>query len=455
MKFNTLSSALNTSLSLVTRAVPSKPTHPILGNILLTASSEVQQVRLTAFDLTLGIETSFEAQVDTPGSITLPAKLLTNIISHLPDCEISLEIGQDFSDNQESDEGDKNPTFIATITSESGRYQIRGMDAQEFPKLPAIEGGTQITVPAFALKQGLSGTLFATSDNETKQVLCGVHLTLENDTIEFASTDGHRLAMIKTSNHAEPNLEVITDPNEDQNEGSTNDLSNDYNDTVSDLKFEVTVPTKALQELEKLLGNTALDTEVTLLVKDDQVLFQGNSTLTTRTLSGQYPAYQQLIPKQFNRQMNVSRLQFLAAVERVAVMASQKSNIIKLDLDSENQQLTLSIDAADVGSSLEVLPVQLSGESLSIAFNVKYLKEAIKAIPASEVKVQLNSNTSPVVLSPVVLSQNIMAASMLLMPVQIQGEQPTKVPPKEPPLPQSKTKNSARKKEPKPELAAV
>ncbi|HAG79889.1 MAG TPA: hypothetical protein DCL61_01685, partial [Cyanobacteria bacterium UBA12227] len=155
------------------------------------------------------------------------------------------------------------------------------------------------------------------------------------------------------------------------------------------------------------------------------------------------------------RQMNVSRLQFLAAVERVAVMASQKSNIIKLDLDSENQQLTLSIDAADVGSSLEVLPVQLSGESLSIAFNVKYLKEAIKAIPASEVKVQLNSNTSPVVLSPVVLSQNIMAASMLLMPVQIQGEQPTKVPPKEPPLPQSKTKNSARKKEPKPELAAV
>jgi DNA polymerase-3 subunit beta len=439
MKFHAPTSALNTSLSLVTRAVPSKPTYPILGNVLLTASSEAQQVRLTAFDLTLGIETSFEAQVDAPGKITLPAKLLTNTVSHLPAGELTLDVGQEFSDNHQDNQGDHNQLFIATITSESGRYQIRGMDAQEFPQLPAIEGGTQITVPAFALKEGLSGTLFAASDNETKQVLCGVHLTLENNTIEFASTDGHRLAVIKTSNQVESNLEVTTDPNEDS----------------TDLKFEVTVPAKALQELEKLLGNTAPDTVIALWVQDNQVLFQGNSTLTTRTLEGQYPAYHQLIPRQFNRQMNVSRLQFLAAVERVAVMASQKNNIIKLDLDSENQQLTLSIDAADVGSSLEVLPVQLSGESLSIAFNVKYLKEAIKAIPASEVKVQLNNDTSPVVLSPVVLSQNIMAASMLLMPVQITHQTAANEPQKTPAKQQSKTKTSPKKKQREPKLAAV
>lgn len=108
-----------------------------------------------------------------------------------------------------------------------------------------------------------------------------------------------------------------------------------------------------------------------------------------------------------------------------------------------------------MGSSLEVLPVQLSGESLSIAFNVKYLKEAIKAIPASEVKVQLNTNTSPVVLSPVVLSQNIMAASMLLMPVQIKSEQPLNEPQKTPAKQQSKTKTSPNKKQREPELAAV
>ncbi|MBD0345242.1 MAG: DNA polymerase III subunit beta [Coleofasciculus sp. Co-bin14] len=174
MKLVCTQSDLNTNLSLVSRAVPSRPTHPVLGNVLLLADKENQQVRLTAFDLSLGIQTSFAAQVEVGGKITIPAKLLNDIVSRLPEGEITLEETERDAGTEESSE-----RLLVTLTSSSGRYQMRGMSSSEFPELPQLEAGVAVHLPLEALIEGLRGSLFATSSDETKQVLTGVHLTVQ------------------------------------------------------------------------------------------------------------------------------------------------------------------------------------------------------------------------------------------------------------------------------------
>ncbi|MFM6312722.1 MAG: DNA polymerase III subunit beta, partial [Dolichospermum sp.] len=190
MKLICSQSDLSSNLSLVSRAVPSRPTHPVLANILLQADAQTNQVSLTAFDLSLGIRTTFSAEVLEGGEIALPAKLLVDITSRLPEGEITLD-----------DQGDSSGEgILVTLRPKSGRYQVRAMGAEEFPELPVIENAEAITITTSALIEGLKGSLFATSSDETKQVLTGVHLTLKEDTLEFAATDGHRLAVLETTN---------------------------------------------------------------------------------------------------------------------------------------------------------------------------------------------------------------------------------------------------------------
>lgn len=374
---------LNQNLSLVLRAVPNRPSHPILGNILAIADKETQQVTLTAFDLSLGIKTSFPAQVDTEGSITLPAKLLVDIISKLPDGELTL-------DDEDSED------FTITITSASGRYEVRGMTADDYPQLPEIESEV-INLPSSGLLEGLKGTLFATSPDETKQVLTGVHLKVEKDILEFASTDGHRLAVVQTTSQN----------NED-----------DEDSTPVDLEFEVTVPSRAMRELERMLG-TCKPTDLIALQSDQgQIMFAlGNQRIISRTLEGQYPAYRQLLPRNFERRITVERRLFLSALERIAILANQKNDIVKVSINGEDQKLLLSVDAKDIGSATESMSASVSGESLELAFNVKYAMESLKNIGEAEIQIQLNSATTPVVFTPL----GGLKLTHLLMPVQLRN----------------------------------
>ncbi len=378
MKLVCTQTDLSTNLSLVSRAVPSRPTHPVLANVLLTADAQTQQVSLTAFDLSLGIRTSFPAEVLQEGEITLPAKLLNDIVSRLPEGEITLgddEAGQ---------------ALGVTLTSASGHYQVRGMGVEEFPELPVIEKGEALYLPASALIEGLRGSLFATSADETKQVLTGLHLTVQQDALEFAATDGHRLAVVQTTN---------------ESAGSEGQDS-----------LEVTVPAKALRELERMLGMRQSAEPLALHFDQGQVVFEwANQRLTSRTLEGQYPAYRQLIPRQFERQLALERRLLLSALERIAVLADQKNNIVKFSLDSVNQELALSVEAQDVGSGRESMSAQISGESIEIAFNVKYLMEGLKALPSSEIQMQLNTALSPLILTPL----GTLKMTYLIMPVQI------------------------------------
>jgi DNA polymerase-3 subunit beta len=383
MKLICSQSDLSSNLSLVSRAVPSRPTHPVLANILLQADAETNQVSLTAFDLSLGIRTSFSAEVLEGGTIALPAKLLVDITSRLPDGEITL-------DDQSGDAGGEG--IIVTLKPRSGKYQVRAMGAEEFPELPVLENTEAITLTTAALIEGLKGSLFATSSDETKQVLTGVHLTLKQDTLEFAATDGHRLAVLETTN-------------ERPVEGSE--------------QVEVTVPAKALRELQRMLGNNSASEETVAVYLDQgQVVFAWqNQRLTSRTLEGQYPAYRQLIPRQFERQVTLERKQFISTLERIAVLADQKNNIVKVSIDHANQEITLSCEAQDVGSGTESMPAQISGEDIDIAFNVKYLMEGLKELPSSEIQMHLNQSLTPVIFTPL----GGLKMTYLAMPVQLRN----------------------------------
>lgn len=386
MKLVCAQSDLSSNLSLVSRAVPSRPTHPVLANVLLQADAETNQVSLTGFDLSLGIRTSFNADVWQGGAIALPAKLLVDITSRLPEGEITL-------DDESATDGTTGEGLIVTLTPKTGKYQLRAMGAEEFPELPLIEDTTAIYLTATALIEGLRGSLFATSGDETKQVLTGVHLTVKQDTLEFAATDGHRLAVVETAN------ERPLEDNEQQ--------------------LEVTVPARALRELERMLTHNAASEEpISLYLDQGQVIFAWqNQRLTSRTLEGQYPAYRQLIPREFERQVTVERRQFLSTLERIAVLADQKNNIVKLTIDSAAQELTLSCEAQEMGSGRESMAAEIAGEDIEIAFNVKYLMEGLKALPSSEIQMHINQNLSPVIFTPL----GGVKMTYLAMPVQLRS----------------------------------
>lgn len=386
MKLTCNQSELNSHLSLVSRAVPSRPSHPVLANVLLDANAETQQISLTGFDLSLGVQTSFPAQVEDGGKMTLPAKLLCDIIARLPDGEITVD--------------DEAGEFLATLTCSTGRYQVRGMGADDYPELPTIEEAQVAQLPVEALSEGLRGALFASSSDETKQVLTGVHVTVEPETLEFAATDGHRLAVVQTENVAAESSSPDADLDED--DGPT---------------FDVTVPGKALRELERMLQMQPSEA-VAVRFDQGQLIFEWtNQRLTSRLLEGQYPNYRQLIPRQFSRQMTIDRRLFINGLERIAVLADQRNSIVKLGLDAVKQELVLSVDAQDVGSGREAIPAQVSGESLDVAFNVKYLLEGLKVFNTSEVQMQLNTSTSPSILTPLGGTK----MTYLVMPVQVRG----------------------------------
>jgi len=384
MKFVCTQHDLNINLALVSRAVSTRPTHPVLANIKIEATADPERIRLTGFDLSLGIQTSFTAQVGEEGTLTLPAKLLNDIVAKLPSGEISLD-----------DEAGEN---LVTITSASGRYQVRGMSAEEFPELPSIEQGETNQLSAAAFIDGLKGSLIACSQDESKQVLTGVYLKVEPERLEFAATDGHRLGIVEVYPTESQTTQIAA---ESAQKGS----------------FEVTVPAKALRELEKMLGAIPEGDRLGLQLEQGQVVFGwGDRKLTTRTLEGKYPDYRLLIPRQFQRQITVDRKQLLTALERIAVLSDQ-SNLVKFSIDSTKQSLDLSVESQDRGSGRESLTAQISGTNLDIAFNIKYLMDGLKTLPTQEITISLNGPLEPVILTPL----GGINMTYLVMPVQLRN----------------------------------
>jgi DNA polymerase-3 subunit beta len=371
--FNCQQKELNEKLTLVSRAIPNRPSQPVLANVLLVVNQDKQQISLTGFDLSIGICVSMGAVVQSSGSITLPAKLLGDIVSRLPEGVLTISV----------DESD-----VATITATVGRYQVRGMPADEYPELELPQEAA-MTLNKVEMLAGLRHTLYSCSDDETKQVLTGIHFTLEADRLEWASTDGHRLSCFK----------VVEEEPADREVGS------------------LTIPGKAVKLLEAILCNGAKETFDFKLGKGLAEFREENMVMTTRLLEGQYPNYNQLIPRQFGREAYIDRRQLIGAMERVAVLADQKNSIVKFSLNVPSQTIVLSVEAQDVGSGREEIPATITGDDLDIAFNVKYLLETLKAISTKEIVLQCNTSTSPAVIRPIGGEDYV----GLTMPIQIRS----------------------------------
>ncbi len=384
MKLVCSQSELSSSLQLVSRAVAARPTHPVLANVLLTADAGTGRLSLTGFDLSLGIQTSLPASVETSGAITLPARLFGEIVARLSsDSPITLSCPEG--------------TEQFELTSVSGSYQMRGMPAEDFPDLPLVESGAPIRLQADALVKGLRATLFASSGDEAKQLLTGVHLRLDGSGLECAATDGHRLAVLQLDDAAN------RASNQEADEGEP---------------FAVTVPARSLRELERLLSGRQSQDPLSLFCDRGQVVFLwADQVLTSRSLDGTYPNYRQLIPETFGRRIVIDRRGLISALERVAVLADQHNNVVKLSAEPIQGQVLVQADAQDVGSGSEALAAEISGEAIQIAFNVRYLLDGLKAMAADQVSLSCNAPTTPAVLHPIDESR----FTYLVMPVQIRS----------------------------------
>ena len=363
MKLTCSQTELNAAVALVGRAVAARPTHPILANVLLTADADFGQLHLTGFDLNLGMQTTIPATVETSGATTVPARLFGEIISRLPsDAAITLAADEQLE-----------------ITTTSGSYRVQQQPAEDFPDLPTTDA-QPLQLPAADLIRGLKATLFASSSDESKQLLTGVHLSIGGATT-FAATDGHRLAVLKLG-------------------------------TSGAADTELTVPARSLRELERLLAATGAEA-VSIAAASGQIVFRcGDRLLTSRSLDGTYPNYGQLIPATFSRSIAVNRKALQGALERVAVLADQHNNVVKLKADPDGE-LLVTADAQDVGSGAEQLAAEVTGDAMTIAFNVRYVLDGLKAMSTEEVAINANSETTPVVIvgDP--------GYTYLVMPVQV------------------------------------
>ena len=252
--------------------------------------------------------------------------------------------------------------------------------------------------PSSFLK-ALKSTIFASSNDDSKQLLTGVNFTFKPNYLESASTDGHRLA-------------VTLIGNEEHIENKENSSSN----VVDDLS--VTIPTKSLREIEKLVSLRSSENSIKLFYDKGQVVFiSSDQIITTRTLEGTYPNYSQLIPNSFSKILNFNTKKLINALERIAVLADQQSSVVKIKLD-DTDLASISADAQDIGNANELIPVSYSGENFDIAFNVRYLLEGLKVIASENVLLKCNIATTPAVFVP---EDNLNSFTYLVMPVQVRS----------------------------------
>ncbi|MEI7910447.1 MAG: DNA polymerase III subunit beta [Verrucomicrobiota bacterium] len=348
MKFRISKEAFLDGLQKVQHVVSSRTTLPILSNVLIVAKDG--RIQFTTTDLDVGITGSVEAQIDKEGATTLPARRLVSIVRELPTSEIEVSVDA------------KNH---ASIRSGPAFFKIIGLSDSEFPPLPDFQGSKEFRIPQVVLRDGLRKTAYAISSDETRYVLNGIFASFRDGKMTLVATDGRRLAMVD-----------------------------------SDLEFpashetDVIIPTKAVQELQRLLGDSG---EVIVKLTDNQVSFTiGDSLLASKLIEGNYPNYRQVIPGDALERVVIAREALLETVRRVSLLASDKSNSVKL-VFSENQ-IEVTANSPDVGEAQESMDVIYQGKPMQIAFNPEFLQAPLRALETNDVYLDLIDEMSPGVL---------------------------------------------------------
>lgn len=357
------------ALQLIKLSISQRPTHPILGSVFVEADETQQQVRFTGSDLAIFAVIKAEASVRTGGKAAIPANLLLPIIGKQPDGDV--RIVSAITQNEDSE----TQSFKISIEG-TGIYDIAGNDPSDYPDFPAIPTN-EVSLSAKDLKSGIRTTGKFVSSDETKQVLTGVRISAMQGNLEFAATDGHRLAMEKF-----PNANQVNFPG-------------------------ITVPGKALSLVEKVIGSEP----VVVAYNEDQISFTTDKAfILVRALSGAYPPYNNLIPRGFSTTFVLPTKEFLASVERIAILSD---NLVVLTL--AEGEVTISSESNEYGNARESIATDLKGESLQFGIKTKYLIEALKTIETHEVKISLNTPVAPVVLSPL----GVQDQTFLIMPINL------------------------------------
>jgi DNA polymerase III subunit beta len=352
MKFSVPHERLLSRLLLAGRAVSTRSAMPSLGGILVTATGG--SVELRATDMEVGLSLALDAEVGTEGSALLPGRLLVDVVRSLPAGEqVAVEMRPEQRDVE--------------ITAGTARFHLRTLPAEDFPRLPQLDGDT-MTMPAGAFADTVERVARAASRDEVRPILTGILVSAEEKTLTMVATDSYRLS-VKHTELEEPVAQAL----------------------------EANVPARALRELARIVASEGAE-EVEIALPGNQVLFRaGGVVLSSRLIEGQFPSHKQLIPESFDHEVRLPREEFLDAARRVSQLAQRNA---PLRLAFADEELTIAAETPEVGDASEAMPAPYSGEALEIAFNPEFLIAGIESVETDEIVVRITSPLRPGLLEP-------------------------------------------------------
>ncbi|QZY55051.1 DNA polymerase III subunit beta [Crassaminicella profunda] len=358
---------LSSSINTVQKAVSSKTTLPILKGILLETCGN--QLKLVGSDLEIGIENYIEGEIISSGAVVLSSRILGDIVRKLPDADIEIEV----DDNNN-----------AIIRCENSEFTLIGQPAVEYPELPTVEEEDAYKLPQDLLKNMIKQTVFATSVDETRPILSGVLMELQEESINMVALDGYRLALRKAN-------------------------------VKNTLNQKSVIPSKTLHEINRILTEEE-NTDVEIFFTDKHVLFNMNQTrVISRLLEGEFINYHQIIPKEYKSRAKVKTKNLLDSIERASLLAKEgKNNLVKFSVKDETMNITSN---AEIGKVFESVSIELEGEDIDIGFNSKYFLDALKIIDSEEVYLEFTTSVSPCIVKPVDHSNY----TYLILPVRLVG----------------------------------
>lgn len=344
--------ALLEGIQTVLKAVSARSTLPILGNLLLE-TREDGRLGLLAYDLEIGIQTTVPAEVKGAGSLTIPARVLADVVSILPESTVSLSVDE---------------RHVAELTCAQAQYSLKGLPAEEFPRLPQLEPQVSVSVDGQTLNHMIKQTRFASSSDDARPILTGVLTIFDDSQIQLIATDGPRLAWSRSAAEG----------------------------TVSE-RTEVIVPSRAYGEVSRLVGSG--DGAVKVTASTSQVRFDvGNASVQSRLIEGRYPNWERVIPSSYEKVFTVECEALRRSVRRVAIVAREDGNKLVFDISPDG--VILSAESQEIGHAKEQLAGVLEGESIQIAFNSRYLTQVLEVLECDEVRLELREPDTAGVLKP-------------------------------------------------------
>ena len=347
MEFTVRKFDLLQELTLIQGVVERKTTIPILANVLVRAESG--ELGIAATDLEIGLKSVCVSKVTVPGMVTLPAKRLYEIVRALPDKEIRVKRGE---------------ANWVSVTCGSSRFRIAGLPQEDFPALPEPRSSIA-QIPSDVLAKLIARTIFAISTEDSKYTLSGALLLLKPGSITMVATDGHRLAHVEKA-------EALEDVSEE---------------------IKVLIPKKAMSELVRIISESA-ETDKIGFSRDDNHLFfdMGRRLLISRMLTGQFPNYEAVLPRNNDRIVQVNREEIAGAIKRVAILSDERSRTVKLALGRGSMEITAS--HSDLGEANETVEIDYDKEDLQVGFNYQYLLDFLTTADEPDVTFEFKDSES-------------------------------------------------------------